>query len=211
MSHSFRTWTIAFLLAWFGLALTASLLGVFDSQPRPPLLLGAAALLPPIAFEVALQASAGLRRAVAGADVRALTAAQTWRVGGVVFLILHQRGLLPGSFAYPAGWGDIAIGATAPLVAWAVGTGRLARAGFVGWNALGILDLVMAIALGVLSFNSPVGILAGDVTTQVMGRFPLSLIPTFFVPLLLICHLIALNNFAAAGATASPRATPSVT
>jgi hypothetical protein len=30
------------------------------------------------------------------------------------------------------------------------------------------------------------------VTTQAMGRFPLSLIPTFFVPLLAIFHLMSL-------------------
>jgi hypothetical protein len=50
----------------------------------------------------------------------------------------------------------------------------------------------LAVSLGVLSSPSPLGILAGDVTTQAMGRFPLSLIPTFFVPLLAIFHLISL-------------------
>jgi hypothetical protein len=34
----------------------------------------------------------------------------------------------------------------------------------------------------------------GDGTTRLMGQFPLSLIPTFFVPLLLIFHLIALSR-----------------
>jgi hypothetical protein len=58
------------------------------------------------------------------------------------------------------------------------------------WNVLGSLDLVNAMSLGVLASASPVGILAGDVTTRLMGQFPLSLIPTFFVPLFLILHLI---------------------
>jgi hypothetical protein len=61
---------------------------------------------------------------------------------------------------------------------------------FIVWNVLGSLDLVSAMTLGVLASASPVGILAGDVTTRLMGQFPLSLIPTFFVPLLLILHLI---------------------
>lgn len=199
MSHSrrqhqplrFRAGTIV-LLAWFLLALAGSLVGAFDSGQRPPLLLGAAAVLPVVVFAIAYRASVSLRRFVAGADVRVLTAVQTWRLVGVVFLVLHQRGALPGAFAIPAGWGDIAIGATAPLVAWMLATGRLARPAFVLWNLLGILDLVMAITLGVLSSASPIGILAGDVTTQVMGTFPLSLIPTFFVPLTVILHAIAL-------------------
>jgi hypothetical protein len=43
-----------------------------------------------------------------------------------------------------------------------------------------------------------VGLLTGDVTTRLMGLFPLSLIPTFFVPLLFICHLISLRRVRAA-------------
>jgi hypothetical protein len=60
------------------------------------------------------------------------------------------------------------------------------------WNVLGILDLVSAMSLGVLASTSSLGFLAGDVTTRLVGQFPLSLIPTFFVPVLLIFHLIAL-------------------
>jgi hypothetical protein len=44
------------------------------------------------------------------------------------------------------------------------------------------------------AFASPLGILAGETTTQAMGTFRLSLIPTFFVPLLMIFHLIALSR-----------------
>jgi hypothetical protein len=55
---------------------------------------------------------------------------------------------------------------------------------------LGSLDLVLAVSLGVLASATPMGVLAGDVSTRLMGQFPLSLIPTFVVPLLLIFHLI---------------------
>jgi hypothetical protein len=61
-------------------------------------------------------------------------------------------------------------------------------------NLLGLLDRVLAVTLGVLASATPIGPLAGDVTTRLMGHFPLSLIPTFFVPLLMICHLIALSR-----------------
>ena len=49
-------------------------------------------------------------------------------------------------------------------------------------------------SLGVLASQTPVGVLAGDVSTRLMGQFPLSLIPTFFVPLFLIFHLITLSR-----------------
>jgi hypothetical protein len=93
----------------------------------------------------------------------------------------------------PAGWGDVAIGIAAPLVAlyW---KRPFPYKSFVVWNVLGLLDLAMAVSLGILASGTPVGVLAGKVTTRLMGMFPLSLIPTFFVPLLMILHLISLSR-----------------
>ena len=187
--------SLAFLAVWFLLALGGSLLGVFDSQRSPPIPLGMAAILPVVVFAIWYLRSAEFRQFVLAADLRILTLAQTWRVGGVVFLLLHRQGVLPGVFALPAGWGDIAIGATAPLVAWAISSKKnFPTRVFVLWNVLGMLDLVMAVSLGILASASPLGILAGAITTEVMGKFPLSLIPTFFVPVLIIFHLIALGR-----------------
>jgi hypothetical protein len=192
-TQSVRNFTAVALVVWFLLALSGSLVGAFDSQSRPPLALGLAAVAPIAAFVTAYATSARFRQFVASLDLRVLTAVQTWRVGGVVFLILHYRGALPGAFALPAGWGDFAIGITAPLAAW-LWKPPYPRKMFVVWNLLGVLDLVTAVTLGVLASATPAGLLAGDVSTRLMGQFPLSLIPTFFVPLLLIFHLIALGR-----------------
>ena len=190
---SARHLTVAALIVWFVLALVGSLLGVFSSAPNPPILLGLAVVGPVALFVLGYRALPGFRQFVSSLDLRVLTWAQTWRVVGVVFLVLHQRGLLPGVFAYPAGWGDIAIGITAPVVAW-FWRPPYPRKTFIVWNILGIVDLVLAVSLGVLSSPTPVGILAGDVTTRLMAVFPLSLIPTFLVPLFLIFHLICLSR-----------------
>ncbi len=186
-----RNITLAVLVAWFLLAFGGSLLGVFDSEPRPPISLGLAAVVPIVMFAGVYLTSSAFRQFVSTLDLRVLTLAQTWRIGGIMFVILYYRGALPGTFALPAGWGDFAIGVTAPLVAWYWRPTFPTRT-FVIWNLLGSLDLVGAVSLGVLSSATPIGILAGDVTTRLMGQFPLTLIPTFFVPLLLILHLIAL-------------------
>ena len=190
-SSGVRNLTAAVLVAWFFLALGGSLLGVFDSEPRPPIPLGLAAVIPVALFGFCYLTSARFRQFVSSLDLRVLTLAQTFRVVGIVFVILYFLGALPGVFALPAGWGDFAVGITAPVVAryW---KRPFPYRTFVAWNVLGILDLVTAVSLGVLASATPVGALAGDVTTRLMGQFPLSLIPTFFVPLLLILHLICL-------------------
>jgi hypothetical protein len=183
-----RGGTLAILAVWFAAALAASLTGVFDSQERPPMAIAAAAFGPVTLFALGYLTSPYLRQLVRGADLGLLNLAHAWRIGGMVFVIEYARGNLPGVFALPAGWGDFAIGVTAPLVAFAFTSRRVG----VIWNLLGLADLVMAVTLGVLASASPIGILATEVTTAPMGRFPLSLIPTFFVPLLMILHLIAL-------------------
>src|SRR5262245_10147189 len=188
---SVRSLTVAVLIVWFLLALGGSLFGVFDSEPRPPIPLGLATVLPVVLFISCYLTSARFREFVSSLDLRLLTAVQTWRVAGIVFVILYLQGALPGTFALPAGWGDFTIGITAPVVAWFWKPPFPYRT-FIVWNVLGILDLVLAVSLGVLSSATPVGVLAGDVSTRLMGQFPLSLIPTFFVPLLLILHVISL-------------------
>jgi hypothetical protein len=192
-SSGVRNLTAAVLVAWFLLALGGSLLGVFDSEPRPPIPLGLAVVVPVAVFVFCYLTSARFGQFVSSLDLRVLTLAQTFRVVGIVFVILYLQGALPGVFALPAGWGDFAIGITAPLVAW-YWKRPFPRKTFVVWNVLGSLDLVGAVTLGVLASATPVGVFAGDVTTRLMGQFPLSLIPTFFVPLLLIFHLIALSR-----------------
>ena len=187
--HGVRNLTIVALVVWFLFALGGSLLGVFNSEPRPPLPLGLAAVVPVAVFVASYLTSARFREFVSSLDLRMLTLTQTFRVIGIVFVILYFLGALPGVFALPAGWGDFAVGITAPVVAWYWKRPFPYRT-FVVWNVLGILDLVTAMSLGVLASATPVGALAGDVTTRLMGQFPLSLVPTFFVPLLLILHLI---------------------
>jgi hypothetical protein len=198
-AHRLRSLALGVLVGWFLLALGGSLLGVFDSAPRPPIMLGLGAVLPVVLFAVGYLASARFREFTASLDLRILTVAQSGRVVGLVFVILYFLGGLPGIFALPAGLGDFAIGITAPVIAsqW---KRPFPRSRFVVWNVLGILDLVNAVTLGVLAAQSPVGILAGDVSTRLMGQFPLSLIPTFFVPMFVIFHLISLIRVQQCGA-----------
>jgi hypothetical protein len=186
-------WAVRAILLWFYTALACSVAGVFDTRHGPPIPLGVAALLPVVAFIVGYLRWPAFREMVLHANLRMLTLAQTWRVMAVTFLVLYSQRVLPGAFAIPAGLGDIAIGATAPFISWAIFSRDVfPKRLFVLWNVLGLVDLVTAVSLGILASASPIGVLAGDVTTQAMGRFPLSLIPTFFVPLLAIFHLMSL-------------------
>ena len=187
------------IVAWLALSITASKLLVFEAGSKysfaPPLPLGLAVVVPIALFALWFAASPRFREFALSLNPAALAIAQTWRIAGISFVVLASFGLLPNVFAQPAGWGDFAIGVTAPFVAF-----YLARpghkAGFIAWNIAGILDLVNAVALGVLASPTAAGILHTSVSTQAMTVLPLSLIPTFAVPLLLILHVIAIAQAA---------------
>lgn len=188
-----RQTTQAALALWFAAVFAIGLHGGFvTAAGSPPLPILVGALLPLGAFAAAYFGSGAFRELVLSADLRLLTSVQAWRAGGLGFLALYAQGLLPGIFAWPAGLGDIAIGASAPWIAMALARDRgyVRSGGFALWNALGVLDLVIAVATGAAS-GSLLASYAGGVTTTPMTHMPLVLIPAFFVPLFVLLHVTA--------------------
>ncbi len=176
---------------WFVAALTVSALHVFARNPdRPPLALLVAVLTPITIFAVWYLRSKSFQQYILSLNPRALTLVHTWRLVGIVFLVLGTYKILPEFFALPAGWGDIAIGATALPVAILLARPEH-KTSFILWQLLGVADLVLAIVLGgAARFIDPQGV--AGISTLPMSLLPLSLIPTFAVPLLLILHGISI-------------------
>jgi hypothetical protein len=114
-----------------------------------------------------------------------LIAVHTWRIGGIAFLWGMTQGLLDPAFAIPAGVGDILIGVTAIPFAIFLWKGySWSKYAIVVWSVLGIVDLVNAVTLGVIT--NP------DFRTSTMATFPWILIPTVAVPTALALHGIVL-------------------
>lgn len=188
-----RRTVLALLLAtWFGASLSAGALGVFETE-GPPIALALSGTLPPVLLTVGLLTSVSLRNWLATWDLPFLTMLQTWRLAGIAFIALSATGDLPSTFAFPAGYGDILVAVIAPIVAVAVaGTWRHWRALFYSFTAFGILDLLTALALGALHSPSDIGVLASTIDTTQVALLPMSLIPTFGVPLTLCLHVVSL-------------------
>jgi hypothetical protein len=184
------------VVIWFVVMLLIAATGGFEAGAgSPPIAVAVAALIPPAAVVAMLIGSNRFHHWAASLDLRLLTMLQGWRVVGLAFLVLAGEGALPDTFAIPAGYGDILIGATAPFVAvLVVGGGAIARRLYYGWVVLGVADLALAITVGILHSNSPLGLLRGTgPDTDAMGTLPMSLIPTFGVPIALVLHALALT------------------
>lgn len=148
---------------------------------------------PLMLFFASLRLSQSFRAFVLSLDLRLIAGMQAWRWAGLGFLSLYAHKILPAVFALPAGLGDMAIGVTAPWITLALirQPGFAASGAFIRWNALGILDLIIAVSIGTLSALFATGG-PGETSTAPMATLPLLLIPAFLVPLFLMLHAAAL-------------------
>ena len=126
------------------------------------------------------------------------TALHLTRFVGIYFLLLYAKGQLPWAFAVPGGWGDIVVATLAALLLLlASPTSARGRAAWIAWNVLGFLDIIFVVATaGRLFKTDPEGM-------QAMLRLPLSLIPTFLVPLVITSHVILLRRLSTPGTAAA--------
>jgi hypothetical protein len=169
------------LLAWFCFALAVGVVGWFRSVGAPTVALTVWTLT-----ALALLACWKIQmvREWAGiVDLRWLIALHLARFVGIYFLILGKRGDLPQAFAGPAGFGDIVI-ATIALFILVIPEPRMLRSVLLLWNTLGLIDILLVI-FGALRFG-----LRDWQSMAALRQLPLSLLPTFIVPLIITSHVL---------------------
>ena len=193
--------TAAFLGGWLVLASSVGAAGVYRGSADsalPALLLALDVVLPiAIGFTV-LAASRTARDLLAATPPHLLIGVQVYRVLGAIFIALLAQGRVPGEFANPAGWGDVLVGVTAPIVAWLYRTDATRWRGLaVLWNVFGLADLALALTLGVLTAPGGLQRLAFDTPNSLVATFPLVLVPTVLVPVSILLHLLTLGSLRA--------------
>jgi hypothetical protein len=60
------------------------------------------------------------------------------------------------------------------------------------FNLFGMLDLIVAVGLGITTSAGPLHVFHTTPTSQLATRFPLALVPTFLVPLAFTLHVVSL-------------------
>lgn len=190
--------------AWLVAAVVGGVRGVFSAAGEgPPLGVAAFVLVPIAGFVAAYRGSAPLREALRALPLWAVTLAHAWRLVGLGFVVAAVAGVLPPQFGWPEGLGDVIAAAGAVPLAAALARGRrsagLGRV-FTAWNVLGLVDLVSAITVGILYSPGSLGVLRQGISTAPLTRFPVSLIPSFLVPLFILLHLLGLARRAEASA-----------
>lgn len=116
-------------------------------------------------------------------DLRWLVGLHLTRFVGIYFFQLWGRGELPFAFAALAGWGDNLVAAFAITILAILRT-RTWKVWLLIWNALGLIDIIFVATLA-----RRIG-LANWQSMHALRELPLSLLPMFFVPLIITSHVL---------------------
>jgi hypothetical protein len=174
----------AFFWLWFGGAIAAGhwlLLPRLPALALPAIILALSGLLLVVFLRVP-----GLRDWTASLDVRALVLLHVSRLVGLYFLFLHQQGELPRAFAVPAGAGEIVIAVMALPVVFAPLSAAGRQRAIRIWSIVGFVNLLLVV------FTLARLLLVSPAQLRALTQLPLSLHPTFLLPLLLAAHGVVL-------------------
>lgn len=178
---------------WFILILVASISEIFAySSGQPPVLVLMAVTMPVLLYAVLYYSNSVFRAWVLALDIRRLVLLHSWRMIGMGFIFLFFQDRLPALFAFPAGLGDAmaAIGAVILGITLYENREPVPRRRIWLWNAFGLIDFIIAVSLGVLTRTNEILYVEGQAGSDIMGSFPLVMIPGFFVPFYIIIHLV---------------------
>jgi hypothetical protein len=191
--------TVTIVGLWIGFAIALGTTGIYAATATPVPVVGIMVALPLVAIGAATLLSTRVRETLLALPLPLLLGLNALRIlPGAFILLLASQGKLSGPFPQSAGWGDVIVGVIAiPLMLAAARNFAASRRALLAWNILGMLDLVEAVALGVLSApGSPLQIFGGAVGSTAMWSLPWSNIPTLLVPFYFITHGIIFARLA---------------
>lgn len=178
---------------WFAAAVATGHFLVLQRLPSPaiPGIIFALSALVLLSYFVA----SSIRNWVDRIELRTLVLLHLTRFIGIYLLVLFERGELPRAFAVSSGIGEIFVATLALPVALApLAELQRLRAIFI-WNVVGLADVVLLVA-SAARLNA-----ADPAQLQALGHLPLSLLPTFLVPLIIATHVIIFSRVALARRT----------
>jgi hypothetical protein len=170
---------VIILLIWCVSAVVLGASGVIASLHPPvpqTILFGLVALL-----LIAYGFSSEFRLWISSVPLEWLVSVHLVRFVGFYFLWLYEHRQLPFAFAVLSGWGDIVM-ATFALVLLVLRPAS--RAIYQVWNTLGLADILFVVSTATRLA------LADPASMATLLRFPLSLLPTFIVPLIIFTHVV---------------------
>lgn len=176
-----------FFVLYVGYIAFGSFNGWFTGDAIPPKILLFTTF--PFAFLLfgVVKNTASFKRILQGSSLENLVSIHIFRLIGVFFILLAFHDVLPKTFAYLAGIGDILTAIGSFFVANAIKNKKnYAKILTQVWNVFGAVDIlftaIYANVLNVISING------GVMGIETLALFPFCIIPAFAPPMILFLH-----------------------
>jgi len=171
------------LILWFVTAFLLGLSGAVSklTPPQPQIILFILVITLLIFFNLVDT----LKSWIMSINIKYLVAVHISRLVGIYFLVLYSRNLLPYDFAVKGGLGDIFIALTALiLVIFISNDSSVNKKIYLLWNSIGFIDIVFVVLTAArIGLKNPQEI-------SELFKLPLSLLPTFLVPIIIFTHIM---------------------
>ena len=171
------------LILWFVTAFLLGLSGAVSKliPPQPQIIIFILVITLLIFFNLINT----LKSWIYSINIKYLVAVHISRLVGIYFLVLYTRKLLPYDFAVKGGLGDIFIALTALiLIIFISNVSSVNYKIYFLWNTIGFIDIVFVVLTAArIGLKNPQEI-------SELFKLPLSLLPTFLVPIIIFTHII---------------------
>lgn len=181
------------LIAFAAWLLYAGAIGYFGPYSKPP---GIVFYLIPLAVWIVIltRSRAGLLIYEA-VPLAVLTGMQSFRLFVELYLNeLWKIGLIPKMMTFHGANFDVAIAASAPVMALLIAKGSISWKGLLAWNVIGLAALANVVIRGILTAPGPLQLLSDDFPNRAVGLFPFTFIPGLMVMLAATLHIASIRR-----------------
>lgn len=184
------------VLGWLILQSVLGWSGFFENTESMPPRIMAFGILPcVVAMIIAFSTKKG-RNLIDRTNVKTLTWMHSVRIPVEICLtLLFHAGLVSVLMTWEGTNWDIFSGITAPIIALAAFRGgKVKRKLLLAWNILCLALLLNVVITAALSFPSPFQQLAFDQPNLGILSFPMNLLPSVVVPIVMFSHFVAIRR-----------------
>ncbi|TGM42357.1 hypothetical protein EHQ92_16310 [Leptospira biflexa] len=118
---------------------------------------------------------------------------QVWRlIPEMVIFVNVQSGIQAEIMTFTGNNYDILTALTAPILYFVTKKYTLRFKWILIWNVLSLINLIHTLMMGVLSAPYPIQVYMTEPSNQIIGFFPMTIIPLYFVPVAILSHLFGI-------------------
>jgi len=184
----------AAVAVWAVAVSALSLFGVFGNFDRFPFNIGPFLMIPLITI-ILFTFSRTTREILVQLHPSRIIRLQVFRVFVEILLwLLFIQNLLPIQMSFEGRNFDILAGLTAPLIAYLTLQNKLSKTALIIWNLVCLGLLINIVTIAIFSMPTPYRYFMNDPANTIVTVFPVSLLPTFLVPLAYLLHFLSLRQ-----------------